>query len=91
MTDLDAMEARAKAAMERKATAGPWELFSDPAATAPPHRPPLGIKPRRFWLEERLEDLMRASLRHRDACAAIPDHYVEEMLKIMLELREAAP
>lgn len=48
-------------------------------------RPPLGIMPQRFWIERRIIELMRASLRHADDpnVRAVPQKYLRELKELL--------
>jgi len=49
-------------------------------------KPPIGIKPRFIWLEQRLEDINNAILRYQSALKEIPEEWVDERLKILDDL-----
>ena len=48
--------------------------------------PPIGIEPRRFWLEKRLDALRSAIHRYRDAAIAVPHEWVDEAYDLFEEL-----
>lgn len=49
---------------------------------APIEKPPLGIKPKIFWEEERRRDLIEAILRYAKARHAIPHQWIKELIDL---------
>lgn len=49
-------------------------------------KPPMGIKPRELVLEDRLKEINEAACRFREANKEIPKEWIEEALKIGIEL-----
>lgn len=62
--------------------------LSRPIIPAPRPLPPLGIKPRKFWLEERQVELLNAMARRVGSGFPILEEWLMELLEISLELNE---
>lgn len=55
-----------------------------------PVRPPLGLKPRKFWLEDRARDVCDAVRRHLDAGMVPPGKWTAELDALCSELEAAS-
>ena len=49
-------------------------------------KPPIGIEPKRIWQEKRLQELLKAIQRYKDAMIAVPHEWNEEALNLFVEL-----
>lgn len=59
-----------------------------PIMPTPRQLPPLGIKPRKFWLEERQTELLNAIARRVGTGFPILEEWLMELLDISLELND---
>lgn len=51
-------------------------------------KPPLGLMPRRFWLEKRLDDVLEATRRYYAENKSIPSEWVEEINELLHQTEE---
>lgn len=49
-------------------------------------KPPLGIKPKWLWKEERLLELVRCISRHAQASAPVKQEWIDEMDELIREV-----
>lgn len=45
----------------------------------PKQKPPLGLKPQKIWVEERIKEILEAMARYNEAGKAIPREWLEEL------------
>ena len=55
---------------------------------AQPLAPPLGIKPRTYWVEERIDAIREAIVRYAVAGRMVPDEWVIELSEHIMWLNE---
>lgn len=54
---------------------------------APQTKPPLGVMPCRIWLDRRIDEVLGAIIRYREADLPVPDEWFKE-LGLLAELRK---
>ena len=51
-------------------------------------KPPLGIIPHRYWVEDRIREIYQAIIRYHTVNKTVPNEWLEELITLQKEISE---